>query len=277
MKDGLGADDIWVMVEDEFNGTAGMFTRHIHVAEYKRLKQRAKSHNAAAKQQKAFEPYAESEDSDDEPWSQNPVLAEMMSQPKEVSSRLASVAGVKSSTRAALGYAKAKPNASEFDTTRTVPPPKNAKKPDHQTYRTLPLEEDDEDDDLDGISYSATPKRRNEQSKELTTTSKRPPKANKRHSPDPEKENRLYHSSRVRTPQPDMAPRASKKSAVSDSSTSHQDRPSMPDPFEDFPLGRVAPSSYSERMVKRKAEAAKKEQDSKRKSVSLDQIPTFLI
>lgn len=311
MKDGLTADDIWVMVEDEFNSTAAMFTRHIHEAEYKRLKQRAKSHNAAAikdiewpsdsryplsneskvqrksaalsaTQQKTLEPYADSEDSDDGPWSQNPVLAEMMSQPKEVSSRLASVAGVKSSTRAALGYAKAKSHSSQLDTAKTVAPTKNeaiTRKPDRQTNRPLPRTDDDEDDDLDEVSYPATSKRRNEQIK-APMMNRNTLKVTKKRPPDLKKENRLYHSSHgtaAKTPQRDMSPPTSKNLATSDSSTSIQARPSIPDTFDDFPLRRVAPSSYSERMAKRKAEAAKKEQDSKRKSVSFDQIPTFLI
>jgi hypothetical protein len=38
MKDGLAGDDIWVMVEDEFLATAKAFTAHLHHAEYQRLK-----------------------------------------------------------------------------------------------------------------------------------------------------------------------------------------------------------------------------------------------
>jgi len=38
MKEGLAGDDIWVMVEDEFLATAKAFTAHLHHAEYQRLK-----------------------------------------------------------------------------------------------------------------------------------------------------------------------------------------------------------------------------------------------
>ncbi|KAI9728235.1 MAG: hypothetical protein M1828_004696 [Chrysothrix sp. TS-e1954] len=37
-----GADDLWVMVEDEFLSTAQTYTRHLHHAEYKRLQQEAR-------------------------------------------------------------------------------------------------------------------------------------------------------------------------------------------------------------------------------------------
>lgn len=38
MRPGAAADDAWIMVEDEFLSTAQIFTRHIHEAEYARLK-----------------------------------------------------------------------------------------------------------------------------------------------------------------------------------------------------------------------------------------------
>jgi hypothetical protein len=46
MREGYSADDIWRMVEDEFYSTAQSFTRHIHRAEYVRLKKLAKSRGA---------------------------------------------------------------------------------------------------------------------------------------------------------------------------------------------------------------------------------------
>ncbi|KAF2804847.1 uncharacterized protein BDZ99DRAFT_502294 [Mytilinidion resinicola] len=38
MKEGIGADDDWMMVEDEFLATATLFTKHLHQAEYARLR-----------------------------------------------------------------------------------------------------------------------------------------------------------------------------------------------------------------------------------------------
>jgi hypothetical protein len=42
MVEGYDADDIWMMVEDEFQTLAQSFTRHLHHAEYKRLMRKAK-------------------------------------------------------------------------------------------------------------------------------------------------------------------------------------------------------------------------------------------
>jgi len=46
MIEGVDHDDMYRMVEDEFLAVAGDFTRHLHAAEYQRLKGLAKSENA---------------------------------------------------------------------------------------------------------------------------------------------------------------------------------------------------------------------------------------
>ncbi|KAL2177087.1 uncharacterized protein P884DRAFT_243956 [Thermothelomyces heterothallicus CBS 202.75] len=46
MIEGIDHDDMYRMVEDEFLAVAGEFTRHLHTAEYQRLKGLAKSQNA---------------------------------------------------------------------------------------------------------------------------------------------------------------------------------------------------------------------------------------
>ncbi|KAL2200294.1 hypothetical protein P885DRAFT_65990 [Corynascus similis CBS 632.67] len=48
MIEGINHDDQYRMVEDEFLAVAGEFTRHLHAAEYQRLKGLAKSQNAEA-------------------------------------------------------------------------------------------------------------------------------------------------------------------------------------------------------------------------------------
>lgn len=45
LRSGLNGDDIYIMVEDEFLATAQTFTRHLHHAEYQRLKRLAKDRN----------------------------------------------------------------------------------------------------------------------------------------------------------------------------------------------------------------------------------------
>ena len=47
MHPGLTADDIYIMVEDEFHAIAQSFTKHLHHAEYVRLKNAAKNRNAS--------------------------------------------------------------------------------------------------------------------------------------------------------------------------------------------------------------------------------------
>lgn len=47
MRPGLHADDIYIMVEDEFLSTAHLYTTHLHHAEYQRLKTLARSTNAS--------------------------------------------------------------------------------------------------------------------------------------------------------------------------------------------------------------------------------------
>lgn len=48
MHEGLDRDDIYIMVEDEFQAVARSFTQHLHHAEYVRMKDRAKDRNASA-------------------------------------------------------------------------------------------------------------------------------------------------------------------------------------------------------------------------------------
>jgi hypothetical protein len=46
MREGLDGDDIYIMVEDEFQAIAQSFTRHLHYAEYKRKTKQAQIDNA---------------------------------------------------------------------------------------------------------------------------------------------------------------------------------------------------------------------------------------
>ena len=48
MRPGLSADDIYIMVEDEFLSTARLFTSHLHRAEYQRLKRLARDKPATS-------------------------------------------------------------------------------------------------------------------------------------------------------------------------------------------------------------------------------------
>lgn len=47
MREGYTADDVWMMVEDEFLATAQLYTRHLHQAEYAKLKRLARARGQA--------------------------------------------------------------------------------------------------------------------------------------------------------------------------------------------------------------------------------------
>ncbi|KAK7726999.1 hypothetical protein SLS57_003029 [Botryosphaeria dothidea] len=132
------ADDVWMMVEDEFLDTARLFTQHLHHAEYHRLKRLAREKNASALQnisrpvvargkmsieaQKKHEARARAERQvealrniegadndveeleDEAPWARDPHLGGLMSGSQDSTSQLSTIAGIKSKTRAAAGY-----------------------------------------------------------------------------------------------------------------------------------------------------------------------------
>ena len=129
MHEGLDADDGWRLVEDEFEMTAHLFTRHLHHAEYKRQKRLAevrnqgavaaitlsteanpgfsspgltRSKNAAAiKPSKNAEPSAKGDD----PWLSDPRLAGLMSNKREMAPQQ-KIKAMHSKSRAAYGYSK---------------------------------------------------------------------------------------------------------------------------------------------------------------------------
>ena len=139
MRDGLDKDDIYVMVEDEFLSTAKTFTRHLHHAEYRRLKAVARLRNASVsnglsrpvdgttmmslelRKRKERETILgkqrailksgnnagsdrEMEDSRDEDLWKGTNLSSLMSPSKWQNKALLGLDGLSSSTRAAAGY-----------------------------------------------------------------------------------------------------------------------------------------------------------------------------
>lgn len=305
MKEGVDADDAWVMVEDEFLGTANLFTQHLHRAEYQRLKElvgtqnelvtrnitrpvvsdakvvgeTAKRMEADAKsssQRKVLQ--AITKGKEDTPWMQDPRLAGLMNRPPASSALLASRTGAKANTRAAAGFAKAHPSPpprisqEKFTSTSSKSRPsglaglaREIEKPD--------TSDDDDDDDLDGPSHFRVPLRKpekmhhpRERSFESAMTSQ-------------------YKPHRGRPPDPALtlegitAPHnSSTKASSALSSTSRPGRSSAIDLLDDFDFPkRKTPFGYEERLAKQKSEKANKERGQKRKSLLLEEIPTFLV
>lgn len=190
MREGLAADDIWIMVEDEFLDTAKLFTQHLHHAEYHRLKRLAREKNASATQniarpvvahqkmsiesQQKHEARAraerqaealrqingESEEADEPeeeaPWARDPYLGGLMSGSQDCASQLSRIAGIKSKTRAAAGYAGA-----------ATPKPLKVKHHDDVKSSVAGLAREirraaasSDEDDLDGSSFSRRPARK---------------------------------------------------------------------------------------------------------------------
>lgn len=152
IKPGFAADDIFMMVEDEFYSTAQLYTGHIHHAEYARLKKLHKSRgqeilaglgrgtDGKTEQSKALRTKMESlelakkqkqvlkkvkadanDDSDDEgsaaedEYMQDPHLAGLMRASQMAPSQdLSGLASPKANTRAAAGYSQ-----SPYKETRT--------------------------------------------------------------------------------------------------------------------------------------------------------------
>lgn len=134
MREGFDADDIYMMVEDEFDSTARLFTQHIHHAEYQRLRRLHKSRGeetlrklghgtdgrteqsralrlkleAQERAQKKTEPEDEEESESDDEYKRDPQLAGLMtaSQRAGTSQDVSGLAKAKSTTRAAAGYSQ---------------------------------------------------------------------------------------------------------------------------------------------------------------------------
>ena len=121
---GYDADDLWIMVEDEFLATAKLFTQHLHHAEYQRLKKRAEEHDAGnvarpvdgrtalpisakreldrKRQDDRIAKAAEQNDKD--PWQHDPLLGALMDSPTKTGRLLTQLEPVRSKTRAAAGF-----------------------------------------------------------------------------------------------------------------------------------------------------------------------------
>ncbi|PGH11744.1 hypothetical protein AJ80_07005 [Polytolypa hystricis UAMH7299] len=186
MREGLDGDDLYIMVEDEFLATAQMFTRHLHHAEYLRRKNQAKIDNAArindfarptnlttpmsTETRKAMESDQISagqraaldagenaidddldEDRDDDPWV-GTHLHVLMTSPRKPKSLSGGLQGVKSTTRAALGFSQPSRNLGPPRSTSNVPvQDRPVAEPNTGLRITEPVHEisSGDDDDLD--------------------------------------------------------------------------------------------------------------------------------
>jgi len=145
MRNGYDADDLWIMVEDEFLATAKLFTQHLHHAEYQRLKRQAEDLDAgnitrpvdnrttlplsvkremeSKRQDDRMTNAAEQGDNDDrDPWQHDPLLGALMDSPSKSGRLLTQSEPVRSKTRAAAGFLSTSQESPKRNKVRRLPP-----------------------------------------------------------------------------------------------------------------------------------------------------------
>ncbi|KAI9723979.1 MAG: hypothetical protein M1812_000697 [Candelaria pacifica] len=328
MREGLDHDDIYIMVEDEFQSVARRFTQHLHHAEYVRLKNLAKSQNAstilsisrpidpriklrqetkrrieaeakqkdlkAAVQQVMPVTHADGkgelesdldDDKEDDPWV-GTSLQSLMTSPRKSQNSLTNAASLKSGSRAAAGYAKARPRpASEA---RTYDIAQSDVRHDVKSSHDGQASTSEDDDDLDvptlgrpsevpkARSASQASSRLNNAGGSLFTQAHRPKKSSNREDGDFSKAYPAQASSHAPA---DRSVNATTPQTIP--GTYSKNSRLISQSFEDLPQSKTKPDGVSHRIGKRmaelKAEKAQKEREQKRKATTLNEIPTFLV
>jgi hypothetical protein len=292
MREGYTADDIYLMVEDEFLSTAKTYTQHIHHAEYIRLKKLAKSRgtgmlNAIArptdgrtKQSNALRMKLEAEEKDrkikngmkklgdggddqsseaGDEYMYDPQLAGLMTRDNPIRKELSDLSKVKSNTRAAAGFTQSPHNAERK---------KNILAVDQDPFTEV-------SDDLDRAppktikpSYTKATKPDRENSAPVAINGGVPKTAPersgifKRYTKPAVDENQEYATAFRRT-SPTKLPKAKEAPTVSSRASEASD-------------SHPTKSSASDYLTKRKLEKERKEREEKRKAKKADEIPTFL-
>ena len=288
MREGYNADDVYLMVEDEFLSTAKMYTQHIHQAEYVRLKKLAKSRGAGmldanirptdgrtqqstglklkleAKENgkkiqngiKQLGQEDESSEAEDE-YMYDPQLAGLMTRETQARRDLSNLTKAKSNTRAAAGFMQSPHNVE--------------RKKDALTFEADALTDDS--DDLDSApprvanSSIAKAESRFSQSKDIDEPSdvRRKPMADgsgifKRYAKPAVEERRDDAMSFPRT----------SPTKVASYSTAKQS------PRRESIEQMAPPRPTSNYLIKKRAEKERKEKEEKRKAKKADEIPTFI-
>lgn len=126
MREGYGADDAWMMVEDEFFATAQLYTQHLHHAAYAEQKRRAQARGEKVlrtlgrptdgrterdamvvereEQAKSIHKALGLDKEDDEGDLTDPLLGALMNDHRRMGRALEGVGKVKSKSRAANGF-----------------------------------------------------------------------------------------------------------------------------------------------------------------------------
>ena len=189
MRPGFAADDIFLMVEDEFHATAKTFTQHIHHAEYVRVKKAARARGEQtlqaldrgtdgrteqsrglqlrlereANDNKKKEQLGGEESDENDPYMQDPQLAGLMKQARIVRTEPVGMVKPKVKTRAAAGFSQSPHTATRHrDALREDKVQKPSKGLGSKAALVLETFTDDEEDeeDEDSLDYVPKPKRK---------------------------------------------------------------------------------------------------------------------
>lgn len=314
MREGYSADDVWMMVEDEFLSTAMIFTKHIHHAEYVRLKKRARSRgegtlreigrgtDGTTEQSKGLKMRLEMDDNgrkiknglkkidgreesdeDEDAYMQDPQLAGLMTGSQRSGKVLTGVARAKANTRAAAGFKQSPHKAEKFAALERDLPQKAYSKPASKApAEAVPTgDTDDEDeDDLDSAPSKSS------KAYAHPASSHHPPGTSQPRHKSITMSDRQADSPGIfkRFAQP--APEEVQVSKPVKVNNGH--RPERTDrapsgvqstsPPKSTISSRSAESqAAADFMARRRAMRAKKEQDEKRKAQCADDVPTFII
>lgn len=301
MQEGFEADDIFMMVEDEFLSTAKTFTQHLHHAEYVRFKKLAKSRGADVlnaiqrpvdgktaqsnglrmqlegneKRQKIREAMSDGDEGsgDEDAYMRDPMLAGLMAGEKTVKRDLSGLTNKITNTRAAAGFSQSPRNVERFRDSE------QSKDISHRTAadqlkvaggKAQKLLKDEmysgEEDDLDA------------------------PSSNPRRSMQGKVSERVFDNESANGPSPNSAKHRDRMFVVaesdptrkpSDHSTRTQDRASSTSvktlASNEVSKQRSKSDVTSDFLTRRKAERERKQREEKRKAKTSIEVPTFAI
>jgi hypothetical protein len=293
MREGYGADDAWMMVEDEFAATAQLYTQHLHHAAYAEQKRRAQARGqkvlrtlgrptdgrterddmAVDREERAMSiKKALGLDKEEEGDLTDPLLGALMNDPRRMGRALEGVGKMKSKSRAANGFLRS---------------PEKARKTfveDLGTDGGRDLEDDfseADSDDLDGPV--ARPRK---QSTEASYNISAKPAAPK---PDPRRETSVFK--KLAAAASDDRVRPHRPSARDPTDISHRKRhadirrtnaeasknpfTTSIDDFETFqPSVKEESSAYLTKRRQKKEEEEKRKAKEKKAAV---EVPTFIV
>lgn len=311
MRDGYDADDACIMVEDEFLTTAKLYTSHLHHAEYQKLERLSLSQNEGAikklerptdertqmsietrkkleaSKQRARSRVAfanvygndEEEDEDeDDPWLRDPRLAGLM-RPKDIAAPLGNIAGIGSvKTRASEGYLESRkvPVTRAFDLAnigRSSSPEDEAPVRHVQPPPATISEDDNDDDSLDRPLHPISALPESEDDMDLDAGSQyiySKPTTLRSHFGAPRQE-----PEPSRHPLDKPKPRPKSLNSRSKPFEPSSDSPGPDHDFDLLPLRRYHPNRPNA-LSRSLRGRSKKKDDEKKRTLKVEDVPTFL-